>query len=320
MPIFDIFSKRQRKLRGDVPDVYTYDALPQPLKVQIVHIMLGSLGNAQEYRASSYENNQVRRAYKSIVEALCREYGVFQLPGNDEDYGQRMYLNELVNFFLQENNLERAFDVVEMCFGVIDQATRRPNYLRRPNANAVADDALHELNSRFKEHGIGYCLQEGRIVRIDSQLIHSEVVKPALRLLSGEQYAGAQQEFLTAHEHYRVGKTKEALNECLKAFESTMKTVCDRRGWNYEQNATAKKLLDVCFDNGLIPVFWKQHFSSLRSLLESGIPTGRNRLSGHGQGTVPTSIPIFLVGYMLHMTAAAIVFMAEAERGETGHG
>ena len=59
MPILDIFSKRQKKLRGDVPDVYTYDALPQPLKVQIVHIMLGSLGDAQEYRASSYENNQV---------------------------------------------------------------------------------------------------------------------------------------------------------------------------------------------------------------------------------------------------------------------
>ena len=98
-----------------------------------------------------------------------------------------------------------------------------------------------------------------------------------------------------------------------------MKSVCDRRGWNYEQKATAKKLLDVCFDNGLIPSFWAQHFSSLRSLLESGVPTGRNRLSGHGQGTVPTSIPMFLVGYMLHMTAATIVFMVEAERGGAGN-
>ena len=319
MPIFDIFSKRQKKLRGDVPDVYSYDALPQPLKVQIVHIILGALGNAQEYYGSSYGHSQVEHAYQSVVDALCREYGVFQLLRERQAYAQRMYLEELVNFFLQEESIEKSLDVIEICFRVIDQVTRDPDYLGRPNPSAVADDALRELNDRFKEHGIGYCYQEGRIVRIDSQLIHSEVVKPALRLLSEKQYAGAQQEFLTAHEHYRAGKTKEALNECLKALESTMKTVCDRRGWNYEQNATAKKLLDVCFDNGLIPAFWKQHFSSLRSSLESGVPTGRNRLSGHGQGTVPTSIPMFLVGYMLHMTAAAIVFLAEAERGGAGN-
>ena len=165
---------------------------------------------------------------------------------------------------------------------------------------------------------MGYCFREGQIIRIDSQLLHAEVVKPALTLLNGKHYAGAQQEFLTAHEHYRAGKLKEALSECLKAFESTMKTVCDRQGWKYEQYATAKKLIDTCFDNGLVPTFWKQHFSSLRSLLESGVPTGRNRLSGHGQGAVPTSIPMHLVGYVLHMTAAAIVFMAEAEQAGAG--
>jgi hypothetical protein len=33
MSILDIFSKRQKKLRGDVPDVYTYDSIPEPLKV-----------------------------------------------------------------------------------------------------------------------------------------------------------------------------------------------------------------------------------------------------------------------------------------------
>ncbi|MYN68209.1 MAG: hypothetical protein F4X11_24860 [Acidobacteria bacterium] len=315
MPILDIFSKRQMKLRGDVPDVYSYDVLPEPLKVQIVHIVLGALGNPQEYYSSvQYEDSQVRATYKAIVDILCREYGVFRLPEEHHDHGERMYLQELVNFFLQEKNVERSLDVVELCFRVIDQGTRDWRYMRRSNASGVADDALREINERFQEHGVGYCFQNGRIVRIDSQLIHSEVVKPALTLLSGKHYAGAQQEFLNAHEHYRAGKAKEALNECLKAFESTMKTVCDRQGWTYEQNATAKKLLDICFDNGLVPAFWKQHFSALRSLLESSVPTGRNRLSGHGQGSVPTSVPAFLVGYVLHMTAAAIVFMGKAEQ------
>ena len=38
MSIFDIFSKRQKKLRGEVPDVYVYDKLPSPLRVQIIQI------------------------------------------------------------------------------------------------------------------------------------------------------------------------------------------------------------------------------------------------------------------------------------------
>lgn len=74
MPIFDIFSKRQKKLRGDVPDVYSYDALPQPLKVQIVHIMFGALGNTEEYNSRfSGKERPVRSSYKFIVDILCQE-------------------------------------------------------------------------------------------------------------------------------------------------------------------------------------------------------------------------------------------------------
>lgn len=319
MPIFDIFSKRQKKLRGDVPDVYSYGALPGALKTQVVHIMLDALGDADAYHSSPHYDIGAKAAYKFIVETLCREYGVFGLDKNHPGYRERVYLEELVDFFLQEKDIERSLDVVELSFLVIDSNTRDPRYLGRPNASALADDALQELNARFREHGIGYCFESGRIVRIDSQFLHSEVVKPVLSLLNGNHYVGAQQEFLKAHEHYRAGRTKEALNECLKAFESTMKTVCDNRGWSYGPNATAKKLIEVCFDNELVPEFWKQHFSSLRSLLESGVPTGRNKLSGHGQGTVPTSIPMYLVGFMLHMTATVIVFMVEAEQHGAGN-
>ena len=317
MPVFDIFSKRQKELRGDLPDVYSYDALPAPLRVQIVHIMLGALGNPDQYYSSSHTNH-VRHGYKSIVDVLCREYGVFRLPGSDWEYSERMYLQELKEFFLQEKNIDRSLDVVELSFRFIDRYTRRWNYLDRSNSAAIADDAIRELNHRFREHGVGYCFENGQIVRIDSQLVHSEVVKPALLLLGQKQYAGVQQEFLQAHEHYRTGKAKEALNECLKSFESMMKSVCDQKGWTYDKRATAKNLIELCFNNGLVPEFWKQHFSSLRSLLESGVPTGRNRLGGHGQGAVPMAVPMYVAGYMLHMTAAAIVFLGEA--ADSGNG
>jgi hypothetical protein len=304
LAIFDIFSKRQKELRGEVPDVFTYDDIPQTLRVQIVHIWLETLGKRSF--------GQVKQAYEFIVETLCREYGIFRLPGA-KDYGDRDYINELSNFILQESDIEKVVDGIELSFKIIDRFTRSREYRNKNNASELADSAIKELNSRLKEHGIGYQYVEGEIIKVDSQFIHSEIVKPALILLHTKEYAGAQQEYLSAYDHYRHGKTKEALNDCLKAFESTMKIICEKRGWSHDANATSKALIKTCMDKELIPSFWQNHYSSLRSLLESSIPTGRNKLSGHGQGTTPVSVPDYLVAYMLHMTASVIVFMIEAE-------
>jgi len=77
---------------------------------------------------------------------------------------------------------------------------------------------------------------------------------------------------------------------------------------------TASKLIDILFAKGLIPPFWQTQFSSLRSLLESSVPTGRNKLSGHGQGATPKAVPDYLTAYMLHMTASTLVFLTTAEK------
>jgi len=120
MALFDIFSKRQKALRGEVLDVYVYDKIPQPLKVQIVHIWRDVLGNEHQYRD---EYVGTYRAYKFIVEALCREYGLFSLPGGKE-YGDRHYLTELANFLLQEQDVEKVLDAVEFSFRYVDRVTK----------------------------------------------------------------------------------------------------------------------------------------------------------------------------------------------------
>ena len=295
MPIVDLYSKRQKKLRGEGPDVYVYDDLPKPLRVQIVKIWDDNLG-------------VIEGTFSSIVDTLCHEYGVHRLLKSGPWFGAYY---ELVTFFHQEKCIDKVLDVIELSFRTIEDLQRnRPPFLT-PREGI---EAINELNERFKEHGVGCQFVSGNIIRIDSELIHSEIVKPALNLLAQQHYAGAQDEFLKAHEHYRAENAKEALNECLKAFESVMKAICDKRGWSYNQNATATSLIKVCFDNELIPKFWDAHYSSLRSLLESGVPTGRNKSGGHGQGTHPVTVPNHLAAYMLHMTASAIVFLAEAEK------
>ena len=44
MSVFDLFSFRKRLAAGDTPDVFTYDELPEQLRVQIVHIWRDAIG------------------------------------------------------------------------------------------------------------------------------------------------------------------------------------------------------------------------------------------------------------------------------------
>lgn len=175
-------------------------------------------------------------------------------------------------------------------------------------------EAIADLNHRFLEHGVGYQYVSGKIIRIDSQFLHAEVIKPALALLQDKRYQGANDEFLKAHDHYRKGEVKECLANCLKALESTLKAICKIRGWVFQPTDAAKTLLDICFKNDLVPAFLQSHYAALRSTLESGVPPVRNKLGGHGQGPQVITVPPHYAAYALHMTGSAIQFLIESEK------
>lgn len=302
MGVLDLFSKRQRRARGEVPDVYVYDKLPQELRVQIVHIVQDAFGQDQ------YGSENAAKAYEFVKQSLCREYGLFELI----DY-PKSDAHSVFNFFLQEKSTERALDVVELCFKVINSFIRdNYRYTSNTDRKIEPDHAVAELNERFKEHGVGYQFESNEIIRVDSEFLHSEAVKPALTVLRGAGFKGANEEFLLAHEHYRHGRYKECLVDALKAFESTMKAICKLRGWPNQPGDTAKTLIATCLSNGLLPQYLESQFSSLRSLLESGVPTVRNKNGGHGQGADPVVVPEYLARYGLNLTATTVLFFVEA--------
>lgn len=171
---------------------------------------------------------------------------------------------------------------------------------------------VESRNYRFKEHAVGYQFEGGEIVRVDFQYVHSEVVKPAISLLNTAGFEGASEEFLKAYEHYRKGRHGEAMTEALKAFESTMKTICDKNGWSYRGGDTAKALINVVLSNGLVPKYMETHLAGVRQTLEAGLPTVRNKNSGHGQGLLAKKVPDYFAGYALHLAATNIVFLVEA--------
>lgn len=301
MAVFDLFSKRQRRARGEVPDVYTYDKIPHEFRVQVIHIIQDAFG------VDNYSSQQASSLYSEINKALCREYGVFTLIRNPETDQHALF-----NFFLQEVSIDRSLDFVEICFHAIKSISENDQYLYSTSRQISPNDAIIELNTRFKEHGIGFQFESSELIRVDSDFIHSDVIKPALSLLREKGFQGANEEFLKAHEHYRHGRLKECLVECLKSFESTMKAICKIRNWQTNPTDTAKALIGVCFSNGLIPSYLEQQFSSLRSVLESGTPTVRNKNAGHGQGPETVTVPSYMARYALNLTAANILFLLEA--------
>lgn len=307
MPTFDIYSKRRGRQSGESPDVYQYAELPTALRVQLVHILVDLLQGGSD---ANLHRREVEQAYDYICRVLCREHGVFRLWGST--HAPRDHALELASFILNEQNVERVLDALEVSLGFADRYTRDGDYIFESDPDLRVDDAINELNTRFREHAVGYQYEDGEFVRVDSDLLHLEAVKPALQLLRTAEYAGPRQEFLAAHEHYRHGRHEEALTESLKSFESTMKAICDQKNWTYKPNDGAKNLVAVCLSNGLIAEFWQTNVSGLRSTLESGIATVRNKLGGHGQGSKTREVPGHIVAYALHMTASTIVFLIES--------
>jgi hypothetical protein len=305
MAIYETFSNRQKKIRGEVPDVYLYETIPNLLRIQIVHIIKDTIG--KDLRGGGH----AKAMYDAIHKILCKEYGLFTLKEGAQSHEQA-----LLYFFMQCKEHEKCLDIIELTFSVINSAVSKDyySYQQRTTSSQRPDDAISELNTRFKESGIGYQFESNELIRVDSQFIHSETVKPALQLLiSHNTYRGANDEFLTAHDHYRHKRYKECINECLKSFESLMKAIHDKHSWVYNKNDTAKKLINSCLTNKLIPEYLQNQFASIRILLESGTPTVRNKEGGHGQGTEITTIPEHLASYTLHLTATNLLFLANCE-------
>lgn len=301
MATYNIYSKRQKELRGEIPEIFTYEEFPDNFRIQVIHILNDAIGSDRIHYSNSDDK------YKFIHKVLCREYGRLTLSSGSN------YQEKVHNFLIQTQNYEEVIDVIELLLRLIDIIIREDieNHKYATNISIEPDEAISELNERFKENGIGYSYEEGNIIRVDSTYIHKEITKPVLSLLSHSKFSGANDEYLKAHQHYRDGRNKECLNDCLKAFESTLKTICREKGWNYKETDTSKKLIQICFTNDLVPTFTQNQFTSLQNLLESGIPTLRNKLGGHGQGHQPQTLESDITRYGLNLTATNILFLVE---------
>ena len=321
MPITDIFSKRQKRMRGDVPDVYQYETIPRELRVQVVRIIdrvfrqmypyfvnidsfdidLIELGHHQfdehielEEKFDRWHESNLRNNYEQIYELLCQEYGALSL-GNSDDPCEAVR-----SFLIETSDTEKAIDVMEVSFRFME---RYINAHSEDTQKYLTRAAISELNHRFLEHGVGYQYESGQIIRIDSQFIHAEIVRPALHLLSASIFKSANDEFLRALQSFQKQEWGNCVTRCANSLESVMKIVCKEKGWeeNPDKLRAARLLRIVVENSNLDPYYVK--------LLE--LPhIIRNEKGGvHGTSEIPTVLPEHIAQFVVNMTASSILLL-----------
>ncbi|EOU1139351.1 hypothetical protein G6Z18_03220 [Clostridium perfringens] len=311
--IFDIYSKRINKKNNN--DIYEYENIPEKLRMQVYYIIESATRGV--------------KFWESVERTLLREYGreylvEDYLGTSEENCKEFLKLVEVTNEFL---------DLIEVAFYKIDTQIREfyedDGIICRNLTSEIEqspDEAIEELNHRFKENNFGYEFIKGQIIRVDRKLIHNEIIKPALNLLFDEEFKSANDEFLTAHKYYKEGCSKENPNEdfknaiinCNKAFESTMKIICEKNKeivTTYNIKHTANDLINDLIEANIIPNHLSHSFhglknilKGLRSSLENGLPVIRNKV-GHGKGTEEEWVSEEFVTYAINLAATNIVLL-----------
>ena len=186
MPIVEL---HENPYTGEV-DIYRYNYLPKPLKVHIFRLM-------QEFSDLRLGSKNINRY---VVDVMCNEYGAFSLEELDiysvdeskeapntlvlyrqTDLGYRDPHEELKSFFLRHKRIKHDLNAIKLAFDFMHKCLHA--HQARYIAPGRISLAIEELNARFKQHGIGYEFNNNNFLRVDSQFVHSEIVKPALILL-----------------------------------------------------------------------------------------------------------------------------------------
>lgn len=292
--MYKLFSERQRNAKGEL-EVYQYEGFSSAFRNQVFYIIQDVVNKYHFTDGNIWE---------MLHDSFCREKGLKKLglygdaKRNCEDY-------------IEECSDEDLLDLIDFCFNIFDNVLRRnpPQYYG--DINGLIDNAVKDLNYRFKQHNYGYEFISCQLIRIDNKLLHETVIKPTLQLLYEEGFEGAEEEFRKAFECKRKGDNKNAIIEAGKSFESIIKTICKRCKYEYNTNDTAKQLIKHLEENNFYPSYMQNHITNLRVILESGLPTVRNKNSGHGQGEEIKEISDELVEYALNLAATNIVFLVK---------
>jgi hypothetical protein len=315
MPVFETYASRVADAeKAGAPDVYTYELSPF-LRKQISQIFTECIGPGWKSQGINYdlapEPRHANGFWLAISQIIDRGIESFALPVDAYAYGHCMA------YLQRSNDRDGVLSLIEICcrgMNTLALSPDRSQTLYNQGATMRPEVGIVELNQRFLRAGVGYQFENERIIRIDSQYVHAEVVKDALRLLAEPGFGEANDEFMTAHRHFREGNLRDCNTAALRAMENVLKVICDARGWTHQKGDTVERLLAVVRSNGLFPDYLGGYFDNLIGAMKGGVPKIRDRQGGHGAAPGDDPVPDHIAAFALHLTAANIVMLVKAHR------
>lgn len=171
----------------------------------------------------------------------------------------------------------------------------------------ISEQVIEKVNGYpflGRETTVVHIVQYPQIIKKENQLVHSNIIIPALTLLRDPKYQFANKEYLEAQEEYLRGDYGDCLTKCCSSLESVMKVICDKRRWDYKQTDTASTLIKIIINRSKMETFFEPSFTIIATL--------RNRLSNsHGAGSVPKDVPSYYAQFALNSTANIIVLLVQ---------
>ena len=310
---FETYAERQRhQNQGGAPEVYIYDQAPAQLRHQIGVALsegIGSFTISDPYSVNSYrpDDTVAYDCWKEIDRACRKE--VFPYLRYIDD---KHFMHRVMAAIEGIAEIDEWLSVVEICCKIMSVLVDTQHaFVDRTDSDA-AEAAIAEINRRFDQHRVGYQFENGWIIRKDSALMHAEVIKPALALLTAAEFTKANDDFMTAHTHYRTGAFKDFVTAANRAFESMLKAICELEHWTYGSGDPAARLVTVVTTNGLFTHDFDAGLTAYVTMLKTGLPVVRNNAGGHGEGLATKEVTAGIARYAINLAASNLVLLGDS--------
>jgi hypothetical protein len=180
--IFETFARRKEKeARNGLPEVYTYDEAPEHLRHQVILALSEGIGRYHVVTGDEWHMPPNCNDIWNEIDRICQKEIFAYAKNVGGDNVARRFLN-----FLRVADVDDFLSAVEIgCVG-LSCVNDKYNGMQERGARQTGVDAIDEINGRFEQHAVGYQFENRYIMRVDSKLTHSEIIKPALCLLTAD--------------------------------------------------------------------------------------------------------------------------------------
>ena len=249
------------------------------------------------YNPSSAFHNWTM-CWEGLPELLMKEHGWEDLRAykSKDDYE----ICQSAKDFILRGVHRFVLDACELFYDLL------VDYERQHQLNTVNSAYFQQkINIVFEDANLPWRMLDGRILKVDSKWLETEIHEKAVELMKVAGFEGALEEFLEARSDLISGDHKGAIHTAYLALESTIKGIINVK--QEKPGVLFKKLVE----SGIIPDYhhgfikaFEEHFlrsGSLARNFDNGV--------GHGLGSEVNEPPVSLAELAVNLSGVLILFL-----------